>query len=116
MSQFCNSAILLAALVATSCTSASPTDSPANAARSVNAQSQASLGVSIRALAFLFEASPGTYLAKDSVSLQESWKHLEHLERAGYVKVNTIPSAQGDLVEIVLTAKGQEVAAALRGP
>jgi len=116
MSQFRNSAILLAALVATSCTSVSSTDSPASAARSINAQSQASLGVSIRSLAFLFEAGPGTYLAKDSVSLQESWEHLAQLERAGYVKVNTIPSAQGDLVEIVLTAKGQEVAGALQGP
>lgn len=42
--------------------------------------------------------------------------HLEQLEQAGYVKINPIPSAQGDLVQIVLTPKGQEVADALQGP
>ena len=111
-----NSAILLVALVATSCTLTSSTESPAVAARSINAKAQVSLGVSIRSLAFLFDADPGTYLTKDSLSLQNSWKQLEQLERAGYVKINIITSPQGDLVQIVLTAKGQEVSNALQGP
>jgi hypothetical protein len=64
----------------------------------------------------LFQASQGTYLVKSSASLQESWSYLEQLESKGYVKINTIPSAQGDLVEIVLTPKGQEVVDALQGP
>ena len=106
---------ILAALCA-SCSATPPSDSPEAASRALNAQSKASLGVSVRSLAFLFDTDSGTYLAKNSVSLQNSWEHLKDLEAAGYVTVHTIPSAQGDLVQIVLTPKGHAVAGELSGP
>jgi hypothetical protein len=89
---------------------------PAKAAAALNSQAQKSLGVSVRALAFLFEADPGSFLAKRSVALQAAWPQLMELQRAGYVRVNTFPSASGELVQIVLTPKGQAVAEALGGP
>ena len=117
MNQFRSLLFFSLALSGVSCSSTTAqTSSPAEAAHALNAQSQASLGVGVRSLAFLFDTDSGTYLAKDSVSLQNSWAQLEQLENAGYVKINTFPSVQGDLVQITLTPKGQAVANQLRGP
>ena len=111
-----NLLVLLIATACLSCSAATPSTTPGKAAQTLNAQSKTSLGVGIRALAFLFEAEPGTYLAKRSVSLQANWHHLVALKKAGYVEIHTVPSAEGDLVQIVLTDKGQAVVSELQGP
>jgi hypothetical protein len=83
--------------------------SPDQAARALDAQSRATLKVGIRSLAFLFEADPGDYLVRNSVSLEKAWPRLMELQAAGYVQVNEIQSANGELVQIMLTPKGQAV-------
>ncbi|MFT3897329.1 MAG: hypothetical protein QM719_06485 [Thermomonas sp.] len=100
--------LILALCVACGKTSADDSD-PAQAARALNADSKATLGVGIRSLAFLFDADPGTYLLRNSVSLERSWPQLMALQSAGYVRVNSIQSASGEMVEIVLTPKGESV-------
>jgi hypothetical protein len=100
-------------LVFASCAACGKTDggvsSPDQAARALDAQSKATLKVGIRSLAFLFEADPGDYLVRNSVSLEKAWPQLMELQSAGYVQVNEIQSASGELVQITLTPKGQAV-------
>lgn len=109
------SAVLIFLLGLTGSTVASPPAAPANAAKSLNAQSKASLGVSIRALSYLFAAKPGTLLLKDSLVQDGSWPYLQELERAGYVRSSLMAAAEGEFVQISLTAKGRQVAGALGG-
>ena len=105
-----------AVLLVASCASEADDTSIAEAAVSLNAQSQSSLGVSIRALQFVFAAGPGTYLLKDSLVQDGSWIHLQELERAGYIEAVSVATVEGDFVQIQLTAKGEELQHALAGP
>jgi hypothetical protein len=106
-------AILLTASSLSFARAAKPID-PAQSARELNAHAQKSLGVSVRALAFLFDADAGTVLAKNSASLQRDWKHLESLQGAGLVELKMLGS--GEYVQIVRTPKGEQVVRALYGP
>ena len=100
-------------LIFASCTACGKADeaspAPDQAARALDAQSRAELKVGIRSLAFLFEADPGNYLVRNSVSLESAWPQLMELQSAGYVQVNEISSASGEFVQITLTPKGQAV-------
>jgi len=86
------------------------------AARALNSQSKTTLGVSVRALSFLNDAGYGEFLAARGLDADNSWTFLEELERAGYAKTHRFPSEGGDLVQIELTEKGQELLDALHGP
>jgi hypothetical protein len=88
----------------------------AEAAKSLNAESEALLGVSLQAVSLLFLAKPGTLLLKDSLMQDGSWLSLQALERAGYVKNNLIAAEEGEFVQVSLTTKGQQVVEALRSP
>jgi hypothetical protein len=106
-------AILLTAGSPNLVRAAKPIDA-ARAARELNTHAQKSLGVSVRALAFLFDADAGTVLAKNSVSLQRDWKHLESLQGAGPVELRILGG--GEYLQIVRTKKGEQVVRALYGP
>jgi hypothetical protein len=102
----------------TTATAATAVSAPEAAAR-LNAQSMADLGVDIRSLALLFEASPGSYLLRDALINNGSWFLLQNLEKKGLVKVDVVrglpngaePSTE--FVVISLTQKGQQVRDAL---
>jgi len=89
---------------------------PATAAKTLDSQSKSSLGISLRALAFLFDADPGTYLLKEALQFDGTLYNVKELERAGYAKVSTIKTADGEFVQIVPTDKGEAVRRALAGP
>ena len=109
-----NIAVFVAvALASASFVGAATPPDPSAAAWALNAQSQKSLGVSVRALAFLFGATPGSYLDKTSLIKEGSWPRIQELERAGYVTVTTIPSGQGALVSLSLTKTGSAIYQAL---
>jgi hypothetical protein len=108
--------VFLLVLLCASCTSEALDAPLAQAAKSLNAQSKTSLGVGIRALPFLFDSEPGTFLLKDALVRDGSWSYLQDLERAGYVKANLVTSVEGQFVQIELTAKGRELQHALAGP
>ena len=103
---------ILSGLYGDTVSAASP---EASAARILNVQAKRSLGVDIRALAFLFEANQRTFLRKESLVSDGSWSHLASLEKAGYVTATTIKSRDGDYISLSLTTKGQQVLLAL-GP
>jgi len=113
------SALLLAlgcGLACSTCSAGTPANSR-EAAKALETQAKKTLGVSVRALAFLFDAEPGSILSMHSVSLQTSWPELESLERAGLVKLRKFGGASGsDYLSIELTPKGQAVASQLSGP
>ena len=98
------------------CSYAAPPKSPVQAAKMLNEQARKSLGVSVRSLAFLFDAGPGTVLAMNSVSLQNSWHYLEDLERADLVKLHKFGGSGADYLSSELTPKGRAVARELSGP
>jgi len=97
-------------------TNAAGQDTAGKAAKILNQQAQRSLGVSIRALAYLFDAEPGSVLSMRSVALQQSWHHLEALEQAGMVKLHKFGGSGADYLRIELTPKGAAVARELHGP
>ena len=104
------------ALLFSSCFAQPPANSR-DAAKALNSQAKSTLGVSVRALAFLFDAEPGTVLSMHSVSLQRSMTELESLEHAGLVKLRKFGGTSGaDYLSIELTPTGQAVAAQLSGP
>lgn len=86
------------------------------AAKALDAQSKSSLGVSLRALTFLFDADPGTFLLKEALQLEGTLYYVKELERAGYAKVSTVKTADGEFVQIVPTDNGQSLRRALAGP
>jgi hypothetical protein len=86
--------------------------SPSKAASELNSQSKRSLGVTIRALAFLFDG--GTILLKSSLMEDGSLEQLKSLEKAGYVKTHLVTNADGEFVQIEVTAKGASVLLELR--
>ena len=85
-------------------------------ATTLNNQAKKTMGVDIRSLSFLFEAGPGSFLLKASLVDNGSWPSLQKLERAGYVKLTTHADADGELINIALTVKGQQVLHALFRP
>lgn len=91
-------------------------ETPASKATALNNQAKTALGVDIRSLSFLFEAGPGSFLLKDALVDNGSWPSLQKLERAGYVKLTTHADADGELINIALTLKGQQVLQALSRP
>jgi hypothetical protein len=106
----------LVLLTSIACSTAAGDQSTPQAAADLDQQSQRTLGVHIRALQFLFEAEPGTFLLKDVLVRDGAWDHLQELERAGYVKHSIVKAAEGEFVQIELTAKGHQVRDALAGP
>jgi hypothetical protein len=104
------------ALACSPCFAGTPSSS-SEAARALESQAKKTLGVSVRALAFLFDSEPGTVISMHSVSLQSAWSQLESLEKAGLVRLHKFGGTSGaDYLSIELTAKGQAVAAQLSGP
>ena len=79
------------------------------AAIDLDAKSKSTLGVGIRALSFIFDANPGTFLNKQSLVDNGSWGSLQQLESAGLVRIRLVQSGQGDLVQMDLTPKGEQV-------
>ena len=107
---------VICGLASAACVAAAPVN-PDEAAKALETQAKKSLGVSVRALAFLFDAEPGAVLSMHSVALQRSWPELESLERAGLVKLHKFGGASGaDYLSIELTSNGQAVAGRLSGP
>ena len=88
----------------------------AQAASKLNSQSKSSLGVSVRALSLLFQATPGTFLLKDELVRDGSWSYLQELERAGLAKSRVVSQGRESFVQILLTAQGRQVLGALGGP
>ena len=105
-----------AVLAIASCASlAEPRVTRAQAAQLLNKQAVSSLGVSVRALTFLFSAQPGTLLLKDEFIRDGSWGSLQRLERAGYVKLKVARSTEGEFLQISLTPQGRMLRDALGG-
>jgi hypothetical protein len=110
-------AILTLSLTLFGAAGASAADHPAaGAATTLDKQSLKTLGVHVRALGLLFDADPGTFLLKDALVHDGAWSHLLDLQKAGLVTHTSFKSAEGELVQIKLTAKGQAVRKALSGP
>jgi len=107
---------VICGLASSACVAGTP-GNPEDAAKALETQAKRSLGVSVRALAFLFDAEPGTVLSMHSVSLERSRPELESLEKAGLVKLHKFGGASGaDYLSIELTPNGQAVAGQLSGP
>ena len=94
---------------------ASGAEAPETVVKQLDAQSRAKLGVGLRSLSFLFEASPYNYLLKDSLVRNGSWPEIQQLEKAGFVTADVVrglPNGQEMMTEYValrLTPKGQQV-------
>jgi hypothetical protein len=108
--------LLLLAVCLTACGAAPQQKSVANAGRELDSQAKASLGVSVRALSFLYQAEPGSFLVAGGLNANNGWPALQELETAGYAKINRFPSGSGEMVQIQLTPKGQELLGVLHGP
>ena len=93
---------------------------PEAVAKQLDAQSRAKLGVGLRSLSFLFDASPYSYLLKEPLVRDGSWQEIQQLEKAGFVTadvVHGLPNGQDlatEYVTLKLTPKGQEVLRVLK--
>ena len=111
-------AFLAVALCASSATLAASPDLGQEAA-TLNQQSKAHLGVSIRALGLLFSAQPGVYVLNSGLVREGSWPFLEELQHAGLVQVATVKglpngsSPTSQFVVLKLTSKGQQIRSAI---
>ena len=105
----------LAFLVWSCASYSAPPVTRAQAARALDKQAIASLGVDLQSLAFLFSAQPSTLLLKDELVRAGSWNSLKALERAGYVKIRVSRSVEGDFLQIALTPQGRVIHEALSG-
>ena len=91
-------------------------------ASALNQQSKIRLGVSIRALALLFDAQPGGYLLKYKLIQDGSWPYLQELQRASLVNVTTksgvayTAASTHAWLSHTLTSKGKQVRDALSEP
>jgi hypothetical protein len=97
-------------------------ETPEAVAKQLDAQSRAKLGVGLRSLSFLFEASSNSYLLKESLVQNGSWPQIQQLEKAGFVTADVVrglPNGQELATEFVtlrLTPKGQQVLCVLLEP
>lgn len=97
-------------------------EAPETVAKQLDVQSRTKLGVGLRSLSFLFEASSNSYLLKESLVQNGSWPEIQQLEKAGFVTADVVrglPNGQELGVEFVnmrLTPKGEQVLRALVKP
>lgn len=92
-------------------------EAPEAVAKQLDAQSRAKLGVGLRSLSFLFDASPYDYLLKESLVRDGSWPEIQQLVTADIV--HGLPNGQDlatEYVTLKLTPKGREVLHALLEP
>lgn len=101
---------------------ASGAEAPEALAKQLDAQSRAKLGVGLRSLRFLFQASPNSYFLKEALTRDGSWQEIGNLEKAGFIAVNVVhglpngQEADTEYVVLRLTPKGQQVLRALNEP
>jgi len=91
----------------------------AREAAALNQRSKAQLGVSIHALALLFNAQRGAYMLKYALVREGYWPVVQELQQAGLAKVtivNGLPNGTEksyQFVTLELTDKGQQIRNAL---
>lgn len=108
----------LASVVAlTACTSAQSTPAqsaaaptPAEQVARVEAVTQHELGIGQNELTFLIDADPGTVYTGRSMKIETRRKALDALERAGYITITKLGSADEPYLKVDRTEKGQAVA------
>jgi len=88
---------------------------PAEVISSLDRSSRSELGVPLRALGFLAEATPGDYLLKAALVQKGTWPLIQALEKAGYVVTRSVGSGSEEYVEIIPTPAGCVIQDALHG-
>ena len=109
-------ALLLAALVTAPSLAALSPMQAAEAAKSLDSDSQATLGIGIRSISLLFHAGPGRFIRIDSLRDDGSWQLVQELETAGYARLTKTVAVAGEFVNVQLTPLGQAVIDTLTPP
>ena len=90
-------------------------------ARALDARSRDSLGVGIRHLSLLLQASPNGFFRKETLEHEGSWSLLKDLEAKGFITIaesSQLPDGQrmgNAVVSFSATPKGQAIIAAIKG-
>lgn len=83
-----------------------------DSAATLDKQSRQSLGVSLVAIAMLFQSGNGSYLLEDALSTNEK-RGISELVEAGYATANPVQDAAGTMIHLSPTVKGIAILKAL---
>jgi hypothetical protein len=108
--------LLLAASLATAAQAASSPADLRKAAESLDAASREQLGIGVRSVSLLLQASPSSFHLVQGLQQDESWLLLNDLEAKGFVTLILVAGPDGQLVGIRLTPTGAAVVEALSAP